>query len=415
MIRLLYILLISICYLPLKSQILDLYPSEISPLNLSETGEKEYREKRNRIEQLWAIPEEKITKQQLNELDNLLEEIPETSESYWETVGGGCSWYCGGGPKMISSSSFLESQGTNNYKASNIHDFSLKSAWIEGGSGYGIGEFIDYKFSAASPRITEIKVVNGYVKNQITYTNNSRVKRLKVLVNGKPYAFLNLKDTRSIQIFNINPLGSDPNNSDNLLDNPDWVMRFEILEVYKGDKYKDTAITEIFFDGIDVHCFSKGTKIKMSDRTEKNIEDLIIGDKIIAFNPQKGSFSVSEIKELQYKVHHNMVKYVFEDGSHIISTRDHPFLLANNSWASSYPKGSSQYNGFSDYSLIKTGDIFLTFSGKKKLIKIFELEGHFETYTITKLSVGNTFLANGFIVGVEDVNYSITYPNIEDD
>ena len=39
-------------------------------------------------------------------------------------------------------------------------------------------------------------------------------------------------------------------------------MKFEIVDVYKGDKYDDTAITEIYddtaiteiyFDGIDVH------------------------------------------------------------------------------------------------------------------------------------------------------------------
>jgi hypothetical protein len=29
------------------------------------------------------------------------------------------------------------------------------------------------------------------------------------------------------------------------------------LEVYKGDKYDDTAITEIYFDGIDVHWQKK--------------------------------------------------------------------------------------------------------------------------------------------------------------
>ena len=34
---------------------------------------------------------------------------------------------------------------------------------------------------------------------------------------------------------------------------PKWEIRFEIIEVYKGDKYADTAISELFFDGIDVH------------------------------------------------------------------------------------------------------------------------------------------------------------------
>ena len=30
-------------------------------------------------------------------------------------------------------------------------------------------------------------------------------------------------------------------------------MKFEIVDVFKGDKYDDTAVTDIYFDGIDVH------------------------------------------------------------------------------------------------------------------------------------------------------------------
>ena len=34
---------------------------------------------------------------------------------------------------------------------------------------------------------------------------------------------------------------------------PDWKLRFEILEVYPGSKFEDIAISELYFDGIDVH------------------------------------------------------------------------------------------------------------------------------------------------------------------
>ena len=34
---------------------------------------------------------------------------------------------------------------------------------------------------------------------------------------------------------------------------PSWTIRFEILDVYPGEDSQDTAITEIYFDGIDVH------------------------------------------------------------------------------------------------------------------------------------------------------------------
>jgi hypothetical protein len=60
-------------------------------------------------------------------------------------------------------------------------------------------------------------------------------------VNNKPYAILELEDTSAQQIFTIEPLRS--NNKDDL------ILRFEIIDVYKGIKYDDTVITELYFSG----------------------------------------------------------------------------------------------------------------------------------------------------------------------
>lgn len=98
---------------------------------------------------------------------------------------------CGdGGPIKIKTSSRLKSQGKNSYNEENLHDFSYKTPWVEGADGYGEGEWVEYTFIANSPRITEIRIANGYVKSQTAWQNNSRVKKLKVYVNNKPYAFL---------------------------------------------------------------------------------------------------------------------------------------------------------------------------------------------------------------------------------
>ncbi|MBQ2239790.1 MAG: hypothetical protein II322_03130 [Alistipes sp.] len=52
-----------------------------------------------------------------------------------------------------------------------------------------------------------------------------------------------------LQRFEVGILG----NEDRCEESPVWSIKFEILEVYPGDKYDDTVITEIYFDGIDVH------------------------------------------------------------------------------------------------------------------------------------------------------------------
>jgi hypothetical protein len=178
----------------------------------------------------------------------------ETKDNIWQIQGGGCSWYCGGGPKEVTASSFLKSEGENHYEPKNAHDLNYKSAWVEGISGYGIGEYLLYTFKGASPRITEINVVNGYVKSKTAWKNNSRVKKLKVYFNDEPYAILNLKDIRATQSFKVKPIGNgDRKDFDLLKTKPDWTLKFEILDVYKGLKYDDVVISEIYFDGLDVH------------------------------------------------------------------------------------------------------------------------------------------------------------------
>ena len=140
------------------------------------------------------------------------------------------------------------------YSAKNIHDLSYKTAWIEGVPGYGIGEYVTYHIPPQNPRITEIIVVNGYVKSKKAWKENSRVKKLRMYIDDKPFRDLYLKDSREEQHFKFDPLGySDRENWEDLQSRPWWTIKFEILEVYEGDKYDDTAITEIYFDGIDVH------------------------------------------------------------------------------------------------------------------------------------------------------------------
>ena len=155
-----------------------------------------------------------------------------------------CSWYCGGQVDSIQASSSLSEK----YKAKKIHDCSITTAWVEGKSGNGEGEYVRYSFPGSCPRITDVIILNGYVKDEATWKNNGRVKKLLMYYNEKPYAILNLKDSRDCQRFDVGILGYKDKETA-----PDWNIKFEILEIYPGEKYQDTAITEIYFDGIDVH------------------------------------------------------------------------------------------------------------------------------------------------------------------
>ena len=164
---------------------------------------------------------------------------------YDDLYSGKCSWYCGGEVKKVTASSCLAPQGKFTYAGKNAHDFSHESVWAT--KGKGVGQSLTYTFEGKCPRITAVKILNGHVKNATAWRANSRVKRLRMYYNGKPYAILELQDSRSMQYFPVGTLGYHDSKK------PNWTLKFEILDVYPGDKYGDTVISELYFDGIDVH------------------------------------------------------------------------------------------------------------------------------------------------------------------
>nr|WP_321411240.1 hypothetical protein [uncultured Carboxylicivirga sp.] len=309
------------------------------------------------------------------------------------TQGVGCSWYCGGGPYKILASSELDSI---NYKADNVHDFNLFTGWVEGKSDYGIGEYIEFFFKPNSPRVNKLIFYNGYFKNQNLWESNSRIKKAKLYINGKQYAILEFQDINSPQSFSIDPINST-------IKNQDLILKIEIVEVYKGTKYSDVVVSEINFDGLDVHCFAKGTKIQLANNSTENIENLNIGDLIAYKDLETNQLKSAKIEKLEKVIHRELVKYKFESGLEITVTQDHPFRIVNKSWASIKPEKSKQYKGFEKIDKINIGDFFLTANGTDKLISIDFLKGDQETYTISKLSSGDNFIANGLIVGIEEL------------
>lgn len=209
--------------------------------DLSQEAQDELARQYELLEKYDALnPKEKA------ELEGLLERYGETYTDIWSIDNGGCSWYCGGGNYKIEASSSLGSQGKNTYAPASANDLSYQTAWVEGKEGDGIGEYLEYHFKNNSPRITSVIVSNGYMKSDYAWENNNRVKALKFYVNGEAMGILKLSDTKSDQEFKLGTFGHNADGSD-------LVLRFEILEVYKGKKYSDTAISEIYFDGIDVH------------------------------------------------------------------------------------------------------------------------------------------------------------------
>ncbi|MBN1950300.1 MAG: hypothetical protein JW801_03800 [Bacteroidales bacterium] len=399
----LLIILLILPLLPAKSQIRELTPSDIVSLAFSLEEENKFDENAEAAQMIYARLNGDFDYEDLSpEEQNILSNFDETMMSYWDIIGEGCSWYCGGGPYEVTASSCLQAQGENSYEPANAHDLSYKYAWVEGAEGYGIGEYLLYTFAANAPRITEIKVVNGYVKSQAAWENNSRVKKLKVYIDDKPYAILKLEDICGTQTFEVEPIGNSNRNDWEAMEAlPDWTLKFEIMEVYRGKKYADVAITEIYFDGLDVHCLAPGTPILMADGTTRAIRSLKPGDRVLSFDAKSGSLTPAEIETVAYAVHCPVVTYTFESGRTITATPDHPFLVEKKGWSSCEPKKTKQYEGYKKVKKIEVGDIFAGAKGNDRLEKIEYINESTETYTISGLKGGDNFIANGLVVGIE--------------
>lgn len=130
------------------------------------------------------------------------------------------------------SSSTLSDQQGNNYSASNVFDGNTSTAWAEGSSSDGTGEFIKVNLGSKQV-VTMIAMVNGYAKSDDLYHKNCRVKKADLSFSDGTTQIVEFSDnTSSIQKVNITPVETD-------------FVKVTIKEVYSGNSYSDLCISEI--------------------------------------------------------------------------------------------------------------------------------------------------------------------------
>lgn len=183
---------------------------------------------------------------------------------FYDDLTDGCSVWCAidyeSYVNKISASSTLAPQGKYSYDAANLGNRSRKDAWVEGTDGYGIGESVtivrNYSHGGDAAGFKDrgydsfffpaLCIVNGMAKDEKSWKNNSRVKSLKLYFNDKYIATLELEDSMKPQFISLSGLHLSAK------DGADSTFRFEIADVYPGDKYNDTALT-----GIEIEVFTE--------------------------------------------------------------------------------------------------------------------------------------------------------------
>lgn len=136
--------------------------------------------------------------------------------------------------KSIIASSTLQPQtdaqgNTYNYNPDNIIDGNHNTAWIEGVSGNGEHEWLQVVFKKKI--LINLIAIDGEYKGQ----KNNRVKKIRISFSDGVSKHCVLEDIpKSQQFFLEEPQATQ------------WI-RFEILEVYEGERFADTPISEVSF------------------------------------------------------------------------------------------------------------------------------------------------------------------------
>lgn len=355
---------------------------------------------------------------------------PDWNNKFSKYGTAGCSWYCGGYPFKIDASSTLAPQGKYTYDANNAFDSNISTAWVEGAKDDGIKESLTFYFDENCPPLTKVCIHNGFAFNDAVWQQNNRVKEITLKINGMDFAVLNLKDTWKPQWFTLphpvcfrdaKTFGTDVanvgkqtavTNRKNLKtgtfegqSHTYWTLTFEIKSVYRGTKYRDTAIAGVDFDGTGVHCIAEGGLVLMADGSQRAVETLQAGDMVAApkldTDGSTYTLAASTVKAVHKLMHDNVVMLSTADGHSVAVTDDHPVMFESGwqcaSGHSSYealPCGI--YSEGSSILIFKNGSIART-----ELLEVQALKELMATFLIV-LEDGNSMIVNGFIVGAED-------------
>lgn len=137
-------------------------------------------------------------------------------------------------------SSTLQDQTGANYDPSNLIDGRSNTIWAEGAEGPGIEQFIRIDFNK-NKVVKKLYIINGSAKSKRLYYANNRVKILRLDFGDGEIKDFKLQD---------DVMGEQEINLGKGIETP--YVGMTIYDVYQGNKYNDTCISEIRAVGYDL-------------------------------------------------------------------------------------------------------------------------------------------------------------------
>jgi len=174
----------------------------------------------------------------------------------------------------------------------------------------------------------------------------------------------------------------------------------ENKEIYGGRKEstgKDSFGQQTKEEAAYGSCFIAGTKITMADGTTKNIEDIIVGDKV------KGYKGNNEVIKLDPTLLGERKLYSFNNTEHYFFTSEHPFMT-DEGWKSIKPEKTKERDGIELYNQLKgelkVGDKLITENGLLEItdIKSKDIESPKTPLYNFNVSNDNSYIADKYVV-----------------
>lgn len=350
-----------------------IYPSTIAKINLSEIADLIGSNLNVQLQTVFAEGGDKFIDWSLEKKKT------ENNEDNPFLYGSGCTE----SPSRAGVSSTLGNQGNSSYSADNIFDWDPQTAWVEGKSDYGIGEFFEVNLPFGGSSVT---IFNGYQKSYESWFNNSRVKKMKVYVDGVALCYVKLKDLMGYQTFNL------PN--DYMVNYTNY--RFEIVEVYPGAKWKDVAISEICNLGC---CFNSNTFIQ-SVNGLISAGNLNSGDMLNTIDTVSNQIGENPITQM-IEIKHNKLILLQTNFHSIEMTSYHPLYFKgygfNNLLNIMKSKKLINLKELENELEVLVWDEKCQETTYEKITNIKVIEGEFKTFSILGIDKANTYIINGFV------------------
>ena len=279
-------------------------------------------------------------------------------------------------------------------------DLDVYKHWVVTGSTLPSGSFVTESIVTS---VEESLLDNYGLTGEIILANDERIYT-SITKNLLAYN-TSSNDYRFLQQFELVPsehfLVDKDDNKINIVANNVAVLNdtagedYYRIDVETTDSYFVSASNNSFI----VHnapCFIAGTKVHIEEKGITNIEDVEVGDKVISYNHDTDTSEYKEVLKVREQENKNVVKYVFENGTELTGTPDHPLFVNGKGYSSYYPKETLEDSGL-DVNQILLGDEVLHIDGYGVVISdIIEIEETHTVYNLEEVEHNHNFFVNQF-------------------